>query len=47
MGKRKRTIEQAMIYKAQKTKDRATRIPLKTWGELRYFGRLIYVYGSG
>jgi len=35
MAKRKSTKGQTMIYKTYKTKDRVTRTPLKTGGELR------------
>jgi hypothetical protein len=41
MAKRKRTKGQTTIYNhAYKTKDRVTRTPLKTWGELRCSGRV-------
>ena len=39
IDKRKRTKGQTMIYKTQKTKDRATWTPLKTGSELRLSGR--------
>ena len=43
MAKRKRIKGQTTIYKTyiKKTKDRVTRTPLKTGGELRCFGRVI------
>jgi len=44
MAKRKGTKGQTMIHKStkhtHKTKDRITRTPLKTWGELRCPGRV-------
>ena len=39
MAKRKRTNNDLQII-TQKNKDRATRTPLKTWGELRSSGRI-------
>ena len=39
MAKRKRTNNNLQII-TQKNKDRATRTPLKTWGELRSSGRI-------
>ena len=40
MAKRKGTKEQTPIYKTYKAKDRVTRAPLKTVGELRCSGRV-------
>ena len=40
MVKRKRTKGQTTIYKTYKTKDRVTRTPLNTGGELRCSGRV-------
>jgi len=42
MAKRKGTKGQTTIYKTftHKTKDRVTRTPLKTWGELKRSGRV-------
>ena len=40
MIKRKGTKGQTAIYKTQKSKDRARRIPLNTGGELRCSGRV-------
>ena len=45
MAKRKSTKGQTMIYKTHKTKDRVTRIPLKTVGELKcLYTLIVYTY---
>jgi len=40
MAKRKRAKGKTTIYKAYETKDRVTRTPLKTGGDLRCTGRV-------